>query len=41
MEIDWALSQLVGMTDWQYASRIWRNKLVQLKIRKLGKDKPT
>jgi hypothetical protein len=29
MEIDWALSQLVGMTDWQYGSRIWRNKLVQ------------
>ena len=41
MEIDWALlSQLVGMTDsmhLEFEERSWYS----IKIRKLGKDKPT
>jgi hypothetical protein len=40
MEIDWALSQLIGMTD---SMHLENEKIswYSIKIRKLGQDKPT
>jgi hypothetical protein len=43
MESDWALSQLVGMTasmDWQYDLEIEEIGWYNIKISKLGQDKP-
>jgi hypothetical protein len=42
MEIDWALSQqLVGMTDSIMHLEFEEISCYSIKIRKLGKDKPT
>jgi hypothetical protein len=42
MEIDWALSQLDGMTDTDSMQLEFEEiSLYSIKIRKLGQDKPT
>jgi hypothetical protein len=41
MEIDWALSQLVGITDDSMHLEFEEISWYSIKIRKLGQDKPT